>query len=391
MASIITTSHIHQPWLNTDNCFKLYWNREKSHEHTHRSLHKENKASQLLQKVLPDPWGERGRCAEVFTSWCYSSIPCLPSATGVTPALIKMRPDFEHKAAAQGILALPAQLCFTLLLEEADGSEVHVVPIFEATKEPQSPAQALGSSSDARGHRGLQPCHVKPQVPPFPTTPPGRLVQRPLPSIPSNKPTLGFYVFYSQSITPGLAGSPWGLAPMQPLTQGHSHPIDHHERSLFLFTVDLQAPRVFCKPQTWQDPSFGAGQSPTTAESSRRQRGDGAFSQLTRHQFAPCKTRTTWGNQESSRAGWMPGVRGAAPSWGCRSSAGWCPWAEQGHLRLILTDRKYVLKTKCPDRLRLCRSPRHCLQSRDSGGSSSAVRSSYGDNGFGLGVAGQQG
>ena len=69
-----------------------------------------------------------GRCEEVFKSWCYISIPSPPSATGVTLPLIKMRPDFEHKAAAWGILPLPAHLCFTLMPEEADGSEVHVVP-----------------------------------------------------------------------------------------------------------------------------------------------------------------------------------------------------------------------------------------------------------------------
>lgn len=58
---------------------------------------------------------------------------------------------------------------------------------------------------------------------------------------------------------------------------------------------------------------------------------------------------------------------------------GWCPWAEQGRLLLMLTDRKYVWKMRCPDRLRLCWSPRHSLQSTDGGRSSSAVRSSYGD------------
>ena len=31
-------------------------------------------------------------------------------------------------------------------------------PIFEATEEPQSSGQALGSSSDARRHHGSQPC-----------------------------------------------------------------------------------------------------------------------------------------------------------------------------------------------------------------------------------------
>lgn len=67
-----------------------------------------------------------GRCEEVFKSWCYIIIPSHPGATGVALALIKMRPDFEHKAAARGILWLPAHLCFTLMPEEADGSEVHV-------------------------------------------------------------------------------------------------------------------------------------------------------------------------------------------------------------------------------------------------------------------------
>lgn len=62
---------------------------------------------------------------------------------------------------------------------------------------------------------------------------------------------------------------------------------------------------------------------------------------------------------------------------------GWCPWTEQGRLALILTDRKYVLKMRCPDRLRLRWSPQRSLQSGDSGCSSSAVRSSYGDAGFG--------
>ena len=97
----------------------------------------------------------------------------------------------------------------------------------------------------------------------------------------------------------------------------------------------------------------------------------------------------TWGNQESSRAGWTPEVRRATPSRARRSSAGWCPWAEQGRLPLILTDRKYVLKMKRPDRLRLCWSPRRRLQSGDSGCSSSAVRSSYGDSGFGERAAGE--
>lgn len=58
------------------------------------------------------------------------------------------------------------------------------------------------------------------------------------------------------------------------------------------------------------------------------------------------------------------------------------PGAEQGRLRLILTDRKYVLKMKCPDRLRSRQSPWRSLQSGDSGCSCSTVRSSYGDTGF---------
>lgn len=69
-----------------------------------------------------------GRCEEVFKSWCYISFPSSPGATGVTLALIKTRADFEHKAAARGILLLPARLCFLLMPEEADGSEVHVIP-----------------------------------------------------------------------------------------------------------------------------------------------------------------------------------------------------------------------------------------------------------------------
>lgn len=110
-----------------------------------------------------------------------------------------------------------------------------------------------------------------------------------------------------------------------------------------------------------------------------------------RHQFASFETKTTWGNQESSRAGWTPEVRRAIASRACRSSAGWWPWAEQGRLLLIVTDRKYVLKMKCPDRLRLNWSPRRSLQSGDSGCSSSAVRSSYGDASFGERAAGEWG
>lgn len=216
-----------------------------------------------LQKVLPDPRGERGRRAEVFKSWRYSSIPCLPSATGVTLALIKTRPDLEHKAAARGILALPAQLCFTLLLEEADGSEVHVIP--PSSKPPKIHRAllrllraALVPGDTAARSRALW----SPGSPLFPTAPPGRLVQCPLPSIPSYKPTFGFFVFYSQSVTPGLAGSPWGPSPVLPLTQGHSHPIDHHERSLSLPTVDLRAPGRSANQRHGKTHPSGQGRAP---------------------------------------------------------------------------------------------------------------------------------
>lgn len=64
---------------------------------------------------------------EVCKPCCYISIPAPPGATGVTLTLIKMRPDFEQKAAVWGIVLLPAHLCFMLMPEEADGSEVHIV------------------------------------------------------------------------------------------------------------------------------------------------------------------------------------------------------------------------------------------------------------------------
>lgn len=87
-------------------------------------------------------------------------------------------------------------------------------PIFKATEEPQSSAQALGSSSDARRHHGSQPCPLALRgrgapSPPFPhRTPRVSMCNVPCPPFPSCKCAFGFFVFYSQSIAPpGLAGS----------------------------------------------------------------------------------------------------------------------------------------------------------------------------------------
>lgn len=104
-----------------------------------------------------------GRCEEVSKSRCYSSIPSPPGATGVTLALIKMRPDFEHKAAARGILPLPAHLCFTLMLEEADGSEVYVVPHLRSHQRAPEPCSGTRGAALMPGDtvvcsRALGPC-----------------------------------------------------------------------------------------------------------------------------------------------------------------------------------------------------------------------------------------
>lgn len=48
---------------------------------------------------------------------------------------------------------------------------------------------------------------------------------------------------------------------------------------------------VFCKPETRQDVSFGAGQSPATADSNRRRRGEGAISRLTDTSLLPLKQK----------------------------------------------------------------------------------------------------
>ena len=73
------------------------------------------------------------------------------------------------------------------------------------------------------------------------------------------------------------------------LTQGRSRPINHLERGLFLVAAGLQVTRVFCKPEARQGSSFGVGQSPTTADSNCRQRGEGAISRLTDASLLPLK------------------------------------------------------------------------------------------------------
>ena len=70
------------------------------------------------------------------------------------------------------------------------------LPAFEATAGPQSSARALGSGSGpgdspARS-RAPRPCKEgEPRAPPFPTGPPGRLLQCPLPSIPLSQTCFG--------------------------------------------------------------------------------------------------------------------------------------------------------------------------------------------------------
>lgn len=78
-------------------------------------------------------------------------------------------------------------------------------PIFKATGEPQSPAQALGSSSDAKRHHGSGPVGKGSPEHPLSLPDPTSLCNVPCPPLPSCKCASGF-VYDSQSITPGLAG-----------------------------------------------------------------------------------------------------------------------------------------------------------------------------------------
>lgn len=233
----------------------------------------------------------------------------------------------------------------------------------------------------------------------------------PFPPLPSCKPAFGFLSFYSQSITPlgfAVCLCPAGDSPQHLCSQRDATtPLTSMRGDSSCSQLVYRVATVFCKPGTWQDSSFGAGQSPTMAEShdgrvprwqsptaadsNRRQGGEGAISRLTDTSFLPSKqgqpgeTKTAQGLGGCQKSREPHGARHA------RTQRDGAPGAEQGRLRLILTDRKYVLKMKCPDRLWLRWSPRRSLRSGGSGCSSSAVRSSYGDTGFGERAAGERG
>jgi len=162
LASISTTSHIRHRWLNRDNCFERCWEGEERNPavctgHCTREI----QPAGCCRRSCPTHGASlalAGRCGGVFRSWWYISIPSPPGAAGVTLALTKTRPDFEHEAAARGIFLLPAQLCWALTPEEADGSGAHVSPRLRSHRRATELCSGTRERLWSWRQPGSQPC-----------------------------------------------------------------------------------------------------------------------------------------------------------------------------------------------------------------------------------------
>lgn len=114
LASSSTRSHIHQGWVNTANCSSPAEGTGGSTGAPTR-VTAAGKHRQGHWEGLADPrpcLGDGKRCPGPVSEQHLSP----PGATGATLALTEMRPECEHKAAAQGNPAQPASLCLTALL-----------------------------------------------------------------------------------------------------------------------------------------------------------------------------------------------------------------------------------------------------------------------------------